>query len=246
MIDSKEQNLLNEDLPIIFPNNPCESCSQKPFCELASKHKLCYCAKHYLNLVLSELPPRQQEIIGLRFGLNGNKQLSINEIAEKYNVTRETIRMIIAKALHESIRVVRRNRLEKRMSVLSADGNSNLCKLWCSIMCVFCTDELEIKRINNYPVLLLIKNFDIHKAIEYGKTNQDIFKELYSYIDNFNFTNKEKEYLKTLNCNILLDFMQLCFDDEFVTDRKAKVDIKNVIGIFDKLLELGYKYNKLN
>jgi RNA polymerase primary sigma factor len=52
-----------------------------------------------INEILTTLPHREQTVIQLRFGLNGNKIQTLDEIGEKSGVTRERIRQIEAKAL---------------------------------------------------------------------------------------------------------------------------------------------------
>jgi len=55
--------------------------------------------KDDINKILSTIPQKEAEVIELRFGLNGNKAMTLEEIGNMYNVTRERIRQIEAKAL---------------------------------------------------------------------------------------------------------------------------------------------------
>ncbi|MEY8303988.1 sigma-70 family RNA polymerase sigma factor [Anaerosalibacter bizertensis] len=52
-----------------------------------------------LDKILSTLSPREKEILELRFGLKDNKPNTLQEIGDKYNLTRERIRQIESKAL---------------------------------------------------------------------------------------------------------------------------------------------------
>lgn len=52
-----------------------------------------------LHNILSDLPDREQEVIRLRFGLEDGYQLTLEEVGLHFNVTRERIRQIEAKAL---------------------------------------------------------------------------------------------------------------------------------------------------
>jgi RNA polymerase primary sigma factor len=52
-----------------------------------------------LRGVLSTLPPREQEVLRMRFGLDDGYSLTLEEVGLYFNVTRERIRQIEAKAL---------------------------------------------------------------------------------------------------------------------------------------------------
>ena len=52
-----------------------------------------------LQTVLSTLPPREQEVLKMRFGLDDGYSLTLEEVGLYFNVTRERIRQIEAKAL---------------------------------------------------------------------------------------------------------------------------------------------------
>lgn len=55
--------------------------------------------KEQLNSVLDSLPPREQEVLKMRFGLEDGYSLTLEEVGLTFNVTRERIRQIEAKAL---------------------------------------------------------------------------------------------------------------------------------------------------
>lgn len=52
-----------------------------------------------LRTVLNTLPPREQEVLKMRFGLEDGYSLTLEEVGLYFNVTRERIRQIEAKAL---------------------------------------------------------------------------------------------------------------------------------------------------
>lgn len=62
-----------------------------------------------LRTVLSTLPPREQEVLKMRFGLDDGYSLTLEEVGLYFNVTRERIRQIEAKALRR-LRHPRRSR----------------------------------------------------------------------------------------------------------------------------------------
>lgn len=57
------------------------------------------CLKEDINTVLATLTEKEREIITLRFGLNNNAPMSLKEIGEIYNLTKERIRQIEKRAL---------------------------------------------------------------------------------------------------------------------------------------------------
>ena len=54
-----------------------------------------------LNEVLATLTEREQEVLKLRFGLDDGRQRTLEEVGQQFNVTRERIRQIEAKALRK-------------------------------------------------------------------------------------------------------------------------------------------------
>jgi len=52
-----------------------------------------------LRMVLATLPKREQEVLRMRFGLDEGYSLTLEEVGLYFNVTRERIRQIEAKAL---------------------------------------------------------------------------------------------------------------------------------------------------
>jgi len=57
--------------------------------------------KAQLNKVLSELTERERRVIMLRFGLEDGRARTLEEVGKEFNVTRERIRQIEAKALRK-------------------------------------------------------------------------------------------------------------------------------------------------
>lgn len=56
--------------------------------------------KDEINKVLATLPRKEAEILEMRFGLNGKMEMSLSDISEIYNLTKERIRQIEQKALN--------------------------------------------------------------------------------------------------------------------------------------------------
>lgn len=56
--------------------------------------------------VIARLEDRESEIIRLRFGLDGNRPLTLEEVGEKFDITRERVRQIQNIAIHKMRRVM--------------------------------------------------------------------------------------------------------------------------------------------
>ncbi len=76
--------------------------------DLASKQLL----KDHLDEVLHTLSDREARVLKLRFGLEGNKQMTLEEVGKVFGVTRERIRQIEAKALRKLKHPSRRKKLQ--------------------------------------------------------------------------------------------------------------------------------------
>ncbi|MFP4376460.1 MAG: RNA polymerase sigma factor RpoD/SigA [Spirochaetales bacterium] len=68
--------------------------------------------KDDINDVLKTLTDKESEIVQFRFGLNGRSPLSLKEIGDRYNLTKERIRQIEKKALRRLQHPSRIDRLE--------------------------------------------------------------------------------------------------------------------------------------
>ena len=68
--------------------------------------------KNHLDEVLGTLSEREARVLKLRFGLEGNKQMTLEEVGKVFGVTRERIRQIEAKALRKLKHPSRRKKLQ--------------------------------------------------------------------------------------------------------------------------------------
>lgn len=69
--------------------------------------------KEEFNEVLSSLTPREEKVIRLRYGLDDGKPKTLEEVGSAFNVTRERIRQIEAKALRKLRHPQRSHRLNE-------------------------------------------------------------------------------------------------------------------------------------
>ncbi|MEC8405243.1 MAG: sigma-70 family RNA polymerase sigma factor [Verrucomicrobiota bacterium] len=70
-------------------------------------------ANGYIHTVLQSLEPREAEILRLRFGIDGEHPLTLEEVGEKFNVTRERIRQIQNLAIHKMRRMLTDNERQR-------------------------------------------------------------------------------------------------------------------------------------
>ncbi len=70
--------------------------------------------KEQLMEVLDTLTPREEKVLRLRFGLDDGKARTLEEVGREFNVTRERIRQIEAKALRKLRHPVRSNKFKER------------------------------------------------------------------------------------------------------------------------------------
>ena len=68
--------------------------------------------KEELKGVLGSLTPREQKVLELRFGLNDGRPRTLEEVGKVFDVTRERIRQIEAKALRKLRHPSRRKKLK--------------------------------------------------------------------------------------------------------------------------------------
>ena len=83
-----------EDSPL---GNSIEDRNAMPPVDIASKQLL----KEQIEDVLTTLTPREKRVLELRFGLEDGRSRTLEEVGVEFNVTRERIRQIEAKALRK-------------------------------------------------------------------------------------------------------------------------------------------------
>ena len=76
--------------------------------------------KEQLMQVLSTLTPREEKVLRLRFGIDDGRQRTLEEVGKEFNVTRERIRQIEAKALRKLRHPSRSRKLRDYLELFSA------------------------------------------------------------------------------------------------------------------------------
>ncbi len=66
-----------------------------------------------IKSVIDRLEDREAEIIQLRFGLDGNRPLTLEEVGERFDVTRERVRQIQNIAIHKMRRLMTENERQR-------------------------------------------------------------------------------------------------------------------------------------
>ncbi|WPJ94955.1 sigma-70 family RNA polymerase sigma factor [Coraliomargarita algicola] len=66
-----------------------------------------------IKSVIDRLEEREAEIIQLRFGLDGNRPLTLEEVGERFDVTRERVRQIQNIAIHKMRRLMTENERQR-------------------------------------------------------------------------------------------------------------------------------------
>ena len=69
--------------------------------------------KKQLLTVLDTLTPREEKVIRLRYGIDDSRPRTLEEVGREFNVTRERIRQIEAKALRKLRHPSRSKRLKE-------------------------------------------------------------------------------------------------------------------------------------
>ncbi|MFM8531609.1 MAG: sigma-70 family RNA polymerase sigma factor [Ilumatobacteraceae bacterium] len=85
-VSDDSEATLAENLPASDPIDPTDSI------ERASMREA-------VHIVLAELPEREQEIMRMRFGLDGDDAATLEEVGRAFNVTRERVRQIEVRTL---------------------------------------------------------------------------------------------------------------------------------------------------
>ncbi|MBN1918483.1 MAG: RNA polymerase sigma factor RpoD [Verrucomicrobia bacterium] len=76
--------------------------------------------KEKVNDVLDTLTDRERRVLSLRFGLHDGSQRTLEEVGNEFNVTRERVRQIEAKALRKMRHPTRSNKLKGFLEAINA------------------------------------------------------------------------------------------------------------------------------
>lgn len=97
--DGEDDSVLGDFIPDDKQETPYDSTSREML-------------KENIDEVLQALSDREAKVLRMRFGLSGNKMMTLEEVGRKFGVTRERIRQIEAKALRKLKHPSRRKKLQ--------------------------------------------------------------------------------------------------------------------------------------
>ena len=83
--------ICNQKIPWVAEGSPCRSCHGT----------MRRWRREELEDVLSQLTHRERKVLELRFGLRGEEPRTLEEVGQRFGVTRERIRQIEAKTLNK-------------------------------------------------------------------------------------------------------------------------------------------------
>ncbi len=240
--------MLVGEKPVVFPHNRCDTCKYYLACAISPPKNCVLCPLHYWDVLLSELAPWEREVLELRLGLNDGRYRTLEEVAAVWGITRERVRQCGAKALHRLHLMAKGNDIENLLSAVCAEEHSPFWKLWYAVLHwkEWSVDAFQSYEAKSHPVSLMVRKYDIRDAIGQGKTNTDIFRQLCSPVSVLNLTEREAESLDDLNCETLLDVMQLPEFDGAATNGGLRIPLEALSGVFQKLSARGYKRRRLD
>ncbi len=85
---------------------------ENPKAEIPSQVLIEASLKEQIHGILSDLTPREEKVIRMRYGIGEKSSYSLEEIGAMFNLTRERIRQIEIKALRKLRHAKRRGTLE--------------------------------------------------------------------------------------------------------------------------------------
>lgn len=141
-VDSDKNNTVQEVISSDFENEDNQSVE-----ELSETNSL----KASLNQVLETLTDREEEVLRMRFGLDGDSSKNLEEVGARFSVTRERIRQIEAKALRKLRHPSRSRKIEDYLygdNYTPSRGKYTSNKVVYSLIA---SGWLEVQNILKYP-----------------------------------------------------------------------------------------------
>ena len=102
LVREMSQTVSSLDIPVDDDGETCvgdliaDSSAEEPFDKLIHEAN-----QDIINMVLDTLTPREAEILKMRFGINSTKTMTLEEVGNHYDLTKERIRQIESKAIQK-------------------------------------------------------------------------------------------------------------------------------------------------
>lgn len=102
LVREMSQAVSSLDIPVDDDGETCvgdliaDSSAEEPFNKLIHEAN-----RDIINMVLDTLTPREAEILKMRFGINSTKTMTLEEVGNHYDLTKERIRQIESKAIQK-------------------------------------------------------------------------------------------------------------------------------------------------
>ena len=102
LVREMSQTVSSLDIPVDDDGETCvgdliaDASAEEPFNKLIHEAN-----RDIINMVLDTLTPREAEILKMRFGINSTKTMTLEEVGNHYDLTKERIRQIESKAIQK-------------------------------------------------------------------------------------------------------------------------------------------------
>ena len=102
LVREMSQAVSSLDIPVDDDGETCvgdliaDASAEEPFNKLIHEAN-----RDIINMVLDTLTPREAEILKMRFGINSTKTMTLEEVGNHYDLTKERIRQIESKAIQK-------------------------------------------------------------------------------------------------------------------------------------------------
>lgn len=117
LVREMSQAVSSLDIPVDDDGETCvgdliaDASAEEPFNKLIHEAN-----RDIINMVLDTLTPREAEILKMRFGINSTKTMTLEEVGNHYDLTKERIRQIESKAIQKLRNPYRAKMLAEAMS----------------------------------------------------------------------------------------------------------------------------------
>lgn len=180
-----------------------------------------------LEILTADLSKRAQEIIFGRFGISAKKSLTLEEIGQKYGITRERVRQVIREVL-KKVKDMKANPIAQRISektkftlsensgimneksLLAALGNENEKEQGAARFFLECFEDLQYFEIKGeMHKAYALTDFNLQSWRQIKNTAKEVLKKEGQPMDAKDFFDKVATTQKSLDEKTFLDYLQV-------------------------------------